>query len=146
MNLLVLRLVQIAKLHSCRNSQNFWDNELTLSPPWFFLWLFSIIQVLHHRETVLYHLVQLKPSKSYELRVSYPSTVLYFEFCFVWDSQWTCGVCQTSDHKIQLQATDESKYYVCEQDIKWPHYLSLTIGIKKYHKSLRVTNWNVRGA
>ncbi|XP_058966479.1 uncharacterized protein [Pocillopora verrucosa] len=31
-------------------------------------------QVLHHRKTVVYHLVQLKPSKSYELRVSYPST------------------------------------------------------------------------
>ena len=41
-------------------------------------------RVLHHRETVLYHLVQLKPSKSNELRVSYPSTVLYFEFCFMW--------------------------------------------------------------
>ena len=88
MNLLVLWLVKIAKLHSCRNSQNFWDNELILSPPWFFLWLCSIIQVLHHRETVLYHLVQLKPSKSYELRVSYPSTVLYFEFCFVWVSNF----------------------------------------------------------
>ncbi|XP_022792360.1 uncharacterized protein LOC111331503 isoform X2 [Stylophora pistillata] len=32
------------------------------------------VLVLYHRKTTLYHLVQLKPSKSYELRVSYPST------------------------------------------------------------------------
>ncbi|KAJ7382861.1 hypothetical protein OS493_032230 [Desmophyllum pertusum] len=31
-------------------------------------------QVLHHRKTVVYHLVQLERSRSYELRVSYPST------------------------------------------------------------------------
>ena len=100
---------------SLQNSQNFWGNKLILSPPWFCLWLCSILQVLHHRKTVVYHLVQLKPSKSYELRVSYPSTVLCFElFCFMWNSWWTCGECHSSDHKIQLQAADESKCYVCE--------------------------------
>ncbi|XP_068715546.1 uncharacterized protein [Montipora foliosa] len=31
-------------------------------------------QVLHHEETAIYHLVQLTPGKSYELRVSYAST------------------------------------------------------------------------
>ncbi|KAM7429090.1 hypothetical protein ABFA07_020025 [Porites harrisoni] len=31
-------------------------------------------QVLQHQETVVYHLVQLKPGKNYELRVSYRST------------------------------------------------------------------------
>lgn len=46
-----------------------------------FLWH----QVLHHGETVIYHLVELQPGRSYELRVSYPSTVssLTNEICFV---------------------------------------------------------------
>ena len=36
-------------------------------------------QVLYHRKTVVYYLVQLQLSRSYELRISYPSTVSY---CF----------------------------------------------------------------
>ena len=40
-------------------------------------------RVLHHRETVLYHLVQLKPSKSYELRAVIPFYTLNFVLCEV---------------------------------------------------------------
>lgn len=48
-------------------------------------------QVLHHRKTEVYHLVQLQPSRSYELRISYPSTVSYcfrlhiiFDLFYLW--------------------------------------------------------------
>ncbi|XP_020607836.1 uncharacterized protein LOC110046480 [Orbicella faveolata] len=40
-------------------------------------------QVLYHRKTVVYHLVQLQPSRSYELRISYPSTVSYFSRLYI---------------------------------------------------------------
>ena len=46
-------------------------------------YLFYSYQVLHHEETVIYHLVQLTPGRSYELRVSYASTVRYFSHFFI---------------------------------------------------------------
>lgn len=55
-------------------------------------------QVLYHRKTVVYHLVQLQSSRSYELRISYPSTVSYcFRVHIVFEypgSLWAVASCQ----------------------------------------------------
>jgi len=48
-------------------SFNLWVNRLEPGKP-------QVNQVLHHRKTEVYHLVKLQPSRSYELRISYPST------------------------------------------------------------------------
>ena len=83
MNLLVLRLVQIAKLHSCRNSQNFWDNELILSPLWFFsVTVFYYSGSASQRDS----LVPLSPTETKQkLRVAsvipFYGTILWILFC-----------------------------------------------------------------